>query len=161
LMSLPKRAISFRIRVANASGVPPTRSAGWISQQINRLERALLEALLCLLPHAFAGVPDHLAVRAIVGEGANQSDAAMLGIASAIHNRGSLQGVYGMNSPVTRTASRPIWTRAERAWQQAKSGVDTAAGCKYFGSRADAPFFIDTLRFKPVKVIGGITFYKP
>ena len=33
-------------------------------------------------------ISDRLAIRAIIGEGANQSDAALAGIASAIHNRG-------------------------------------------------------------------------
>jgi hypothetical protein len=125
------------------------------------MKRALLVASVFLLHPAFAAIPDHLAVKAIVGEGANQSDAALLAIASAIRNRGTLHGVYGLNSPVTRTASRNLWTRAERAWWQAKSGVDTAAGCKFFGNPADAPYFTHTLHFKPVKTIGQITFYKP
>ena len=160
LFDRPWSSVQPSRQLLGCSGLLPA-SACWVRRQINRWERALVAAVFFVLPHAFAAVPDQLAVRAIVGEGANQFDAALLGIASAIHNRGSLQGVYGMNSPVTHTASRTIWARAERAWKQAKSGVDTAAGCKFFGSRADAPYFIDTLHFKPVKNIGAITFYKP
>ena len=125
------------------------------------MKRSLLAASLFLAQSAWADIPDHLAVKAIVGEGASQSDAALLAIASAIHNRGTLHGVYGLNSPVTRTASQTVWARAEHAWQQAKSGVDAAAGCKFFGNPGDAPYFLQTLHFKPVKTVGTITFYQP
>jgi hypothetical protein len=125
------------------------------------MKRALFAATIFLAQPALAHIPDQLAVKAIVGEGANQSDAVLLAIASAIHNRGTLQGVYGVDSPVTRNASPAVWARAKHAWQLAKFGVDTAAGCKFFGNPADAPYFLHTLHFKPVKTVGQITFYQP
>jgi len=104
-------------------------------------------------------ISDRDAVRAIIGEGANQSDAALAGIASAIHNRGNLRGVYGLMNPIVDTASDALWARARRAWATAKS-VDAAAGCKFFGCPTDVPWF-HKHGFTAVKTIGQITFYKP
>jgi len=105
-------------------------------------------------------ISDRDAVRAIIGEGANQSDAALAGIASAIHNRGNLRGVYGLGNPVVDTASDALWARARRAWNLAKNGVDAAAGCKFFGCPTDVAWF-HKHGFTAVKTIGQITFYKP
>ena len=105
-------------------------------------------------------ISDRDAVRAIIGEGANQSDAALAGIASAIHNRGTLHGVYGLTNPVVDTASDALWARATRAWTLAKTGADAAAGCKFFGCPTDVPWF-HKHGFTAVKTIGQITFYKP
>ena len=104
-------------------------------------------------------ISDRLAIRAIIGEGANQSDAALAGIASAIHNRGNLRGVYGLGNPVVDTASDALWARARRAWNLAKNGVDAAAGCKFFGCPTDMAWFRKH-GFIAVKTIGQITFYK-
>ena len=104
-------------------------------------------------------ISDRDAVRAIIGEGANQSDAALAGIASAIHNRGNLRGVYGLTNPVVNRASDALWARARRAWNLAKNGVDAAAGCKFFGCPTDVPWF-HKHGFIAVKTIGQITFYK-
>jgi hypothetical protein len=124
------------------------------------MKRATLFSLaLGLALSASAQISDTDAVRAIIGEGANQGDAAIAGIASAIHNRGTLRGVYGLNNPVVNTASAALWARARRAWATAKS-VDAAAGCKFFGCPMDGPWF-HKHGFVAVKTIGQITFYKP
>jgi len=124
------------------------------------MKRATLFSLaLGLALSASAQISDTDAVRAIIGEGANQGAAAIAGIASAIHNRGTLRGVYGLNNPVVNTASAALWARARRAWADAKS-VDAAAGCKFFGCPTDGPWF-HKHGFVAVKTIGQITFYKP
>jgi hypothetical protein len=106
-------------------------------------------------------ISDRLAIRAIIGEGANQSDAALAGIASAIHNRGTLHGVLGLRNPVVDTASAALWARATRAWTLAKAGGDpeNIRGCKYFGCPTDERWF-HKHGFTAVKTIGQITFYK-
>ena len=106
-------------------------------------------------------ISDSDAVRAIIGEGASQSDAALAGIASAIHNRGTLRGVYGLFNPVVDTASGALWARARRAWNLAKTGGDPEdiRGCKFFGCPTDVPWF-HKHGFIAVKTIGQITFYK-
>ena len=125
------------------------------------MKRAALLSLLSLasLSVASAKVNDRDAVRAIIGEGANQSDEALAGIASAIHNRGTLHGVYGLTNPVVNRAGDALWARARRAWTLAKTGVDAAAGCKFFGCPTDVAWF-HKHGFTAVKTIGQITFYK-
>jgi hypothetical protein len=103
---------------------------------------------------------DTQAVNAILGEGSNQSDRAMLGIACAIRNRGTLQGVYGLNNPVVERASAGLRERAENAWEQSAS-CDIVSGCRYFGCPYDAPYFLHTLHYRAVLTIGAITIYKP
>jgi hypothetical protein len=130
------------------------------------MKRALLISVLACgaatFPNfCFGGeISDRDAVRAIIGEGANQSDDALAGIASAIHNRGNLRGVFGLRNPIVDTASDALWARARRAWNLAKNGVDAAAGCKFFGCPSDVAWF-HKHGFTTVKTIGQITFYKP
>ena len=130
------------------------------------MKRALLISVLACgaatFPNfCFGGeISDRDAVRAIIGEGANQSDDALAGIASAIHNRGNLRGVFGLRNPIVDTASDALWARARRAWNLAKNGVDAAAGCKFFGCPSDVAWF-HKHGFATVKTIGQITFYKP
>ena len=130
------------------------------------MKRALLISVLACGAATFpnfcfgGGISDRDAVRAIIGEGANQSDAALAGIASAIHNRGTLRGVFGLTNPMVDTASDALWARARRAWSLAKNGVDAAAGCKFFGCPSDVAWF-HKHGFTTVKTIGQITFYKP
>ena len=124
------------------------------------MKRATLFSLaLGLALSASAQISDTDAVRAIIGEGANQGDAAIAGIASAIHNRGTLHGVYGLTNPSVDVASDALWARARRAWNLAKNGVDAAAGCQFFGCPTDVPWF-HKHGFIAVKTIGQITFYK-
>ena len=127
----------------------------------------LLATALATLPTATskAAISDADAVRAIIGEAGNQSDSAMLAVASALRHRGTLQGVYGVNNPVNAHASAALRARAQNAWLQSaqRNGgqADPSLGCKFFGCPADAPYFLNTLHFRPVKTIGEITFYKP
>ena len=126
------------------------------------MKRATLFSLaLGLTLTASAKFSDRDAVRAIIGEGSNQSDAALAGIASAIHNRGTLRGVYGLRNPVADTASDALWARARRAWNLAKTGGDPESirGCKFFGCPTDAPWF-HKHGFIAVTTIGQITFYR-
>jgi len=132
------------------------------------MKRAALFSLLSLsaIAAGAAQITDAAAIRAIVGEAAGQSDRAMLAVAGALRNRGTVQGVYGASSPVTCHSSPDVWARAARAWAQSaqhigQAEVRLAAGCRYFGCATDAPYFLHTLHYHPVVTIGQITFYKP
>jgi len=131
------------------------------------MKRATLLSLLSLASlasrlecQAEVRLSDQAAIRAIVGEAANQSDRAMLAVAGALRNRGTLDGVYGYNAPVTRSSTSAVWARAARAWAQS-AHQNIARGCRYFGCTTDARYFIRTLHFHPVLTVGAITFYKP
>jgi CubicO group peptidase (beta-lactamase class C family) len=78
------------------------------------MKRALLLATALATLPAAAGQPaisNAAAVRAIIGEAGNQSDDAMLAVASALRNRETLQGVYGVNNPVIPHASAELRAR--------------------------------------------------
>ena len=53
-------------------------------------------------------------------------------VACAIRNRGTLQGVYGVNNPVVQKATTRVRAKALRAWQ-ASARKDIVKGCRYFG----------------------------
>ncbi len=58
------------------------------------------------------------AVRAIIGESANQGYRGLLATAGALRNRGTLQGVYGLNAPHVDKEPARIWIMARRAWAE-------------------------------------------
>jgi hypothetical protein len=76
------------------------------------------------------------AVRAIVGEAAGQPYIVKLGVAEAIHNRGTLAGVYGLTAAHNRTEPAWVWRDGRRAWEQSKNTRITQ-GATHFGNRAD------------------------
>ncbi|MGN6643385.1 MAG: hypothetical protein ACTHKU_10355, partial [Verrucomicrobiota bacterium] len=63
-------------------------------------------------------IPDQSAIRAIVGEAANQGYRGMLAVAGAIRNRGTLQGVYGLHNPIALKQPQWVWARARQAWSE-------------------------------------------
>jgi hypothetical protein len=63
-------------------------------------------------------IKDQDAVRAIIGEAANQGYTGMLAVASAIHNRKTLKGVYGFKSSMPDTQPTYVWTMAKKAWKE-------------------------------------------
>lgn len=74
--------------------------------------------LLCLLVPSTvkaAPIPEALAVKAIIGEAANQGYQGMFAVAHAIRNRGTLSGVYGLNAK----RKEPQWVHemALKAWR--------------------------------------------
>lgn len=119
----------------------------------------LISLLVCAASVAHANIQTTDAVKAILGEGANQPYQAKLGIASAIRNRGSLQGVYGVNNGVWRHCAKNVRQQAVRAWDES-ARHDITHGCKFFGCPGDASYFAH-LHFHAVLKIGDITFYKP
>lgn len=77
----------------------------------------LLLTILLLSTNCFAApISDAQAVRAIVGEAANQGRAGMLAVAGAIRNRGTLRGVYGVKNPIANQQPAWVWERARTAW---------------------------------------------
>jgi len=112
-------------------------------------------------------IPSALAVDALIGEAGNQPYATQVLVARALRNRGSLQGVYGVNNPVVRKASARLRARCLRAWNESavanKVGRDSGAPIRfpyrYFGCEADKNYFL-AIGFKPVCKSGAITFYQ-
>ena len=64
------------------------------------------------------GLIDELCIRAIVGESSNQGYQGMLALASGLRNRGTLQGVYGLNAKHKEPAW--VWEQARKAWAESE-----------------------------------------
>lgn len=88
--------------------------------------------LTCTASPAFT---EDNAVKAIVGEAANQGYIGMLAVAGAIRNRGTLQGIYGLEHNPKWMYDQPhwVWKRALRAWQ-ASATNDITHGAQYWES---------------------------
>lgn len=84
------------------------------------MKRTLLLTLLCSVQLSTASnnppIQSAQAIRAIVGEAANQGERGMLTLAGAMRNRGHLKGVYGLKNPCADKQPAWVWARAERAW---------------------------------------------
>lgn len=90
---------------------------------------ALLLGVMCY--GAFCEIPKKLAVKSIVGEISCGNYQEMLNIASAIRNRGTLQGVYGLKA--NRKEPKYVWTMAEKAWK--KSELNRTHSGSFWGSK--------------------------
>lgn len=78
-------------------------------------------ALLFVAPSSFAAVTDAQAVRAIVGEAANQGFDGMTAVGEVIRKRGSVRGLYGYKAMEKRKEPARVWEMAEKAWQRSAS----------------------------------------
>lgn len=63
-------------------------------------------------------IDDNLAIRAIIGEAGNQGYRGMLAVAVGIRNRGSLQGVYGLQAKHVDKEPQWVFESARRAWKE-------------------------------------------
>lgn len=88
---------------------------------------------------AQAAINEQLAVRALIGEAANQGLIGMTALAEAIRNRGSLRGVFGLSRD-RFIDSQPKWVheQARRAWRESArtnlvNGADHWENVEAFG----------------------------
>lgn len=113
-----------------------------------------------LKPALAQQIPASKAVIAILGEAEDQGYRGMLAVACGIRNRGSLQGVYGVNAPRPNTPGviQPqYWEMAERAWLESeKNRIHFGThweNVKKFGK----PFWVKGM--KKICTIGDHIFY--
>lgn len=96
----------------------------------------ILITLLFAGPVAATPIPETEAVRAIVGEAANQGYRGMLGVAGAIRNRGTLQGVYGGRSPMPDRQPDWVWEQARAAWRESATNDITLGATHWENMKA-------------------------
>lgn len=97
---------------------------------------ALIALLMGLCSMAWASeIPSTLVERAILGEALPNYE-AMHDIASAIRNRGTLKGVYGVRSRNYDKASPKLRALASKAWASSAS-LDTVGGADHWLSEYD------------------------
>lgn len=99
-----------------------------------------------------AEIPSDKAIKAIIGEAENQGYTGMLAVAGAIHNRGSLKGVYGLHSYRVRhhLYSDRTYKQACRAWNEALKGIDITHGATGWGNDSDVAIFKNSQWFSSV-----------
>lgn len=109
-------------------------------------------------------IPEHLAIRAILGEARGSGYIGMYAIACAIRNRGHLRGVYGVKTDLSDVDGR-LWQIASKAWHMSEDGGDVVHGADHWLSDYDLANCKPALmawRFKMVETtyIGGHHFYR-
>lgn len=112
--------------------------------------------LLTLQYMAFAQLQpaytDKQAIRAILGESANQGFNGMLAVAVGIRNRGSLRGVYGLNNPIVDKQPQWVWDMAKKAWAESEHNrIHTGTNwenIKAFGTPAWAKKMVKVYEWK-------------
>ena len=65
-------------------------------------------------------ISEELAVRAIIGEASGEGYLGMLYVAIGIRNRGTLEGVYGLNAKHVDKEPQWVWKLARKAWLESK-----------------------------------------
>lgn len=81
---------------------------------------AIIVFLLFFQCFANAEISAESAVRAIIGEAANQGYHGMLAVAVGIRNRGTLRGVYGVNAKHVYHEPEWVWNMARKAWKESE-----------------------------------------
>ena len=124
------------------------------------MKRAIITALLLSATWLQAGaIKDGDAVRAIIGEAANQGDDGMLAVAAAIRNRGTLKGVYGYKAKHVDTQPAWVWAKARRAWAMSATNDPTRGATHWENIKAfGQPYWAKSLTV--TTNIGDHRFYK-
>lgn len=109
----------------------------------------------CQAAHAYS---DEQAILAVIGEAENQGYQGMKAIACGIRNRGTLKGVYGLNSPRVKKHKYSENTAAQAmvAWETSDDpdqcrflgGADHWENVKAFGKPTWASEMVETYRYK-------------
>jgi hypothetical protein len=117
--------------------------------------------LTCSTCHA--KISEEKAVLAIIGEAENQGYEGMLAVAGAIRNRGTLKGVYGLNSPRVKKClySKETLRLAVLAWVVSEKldithGANHWENIKAFGKPKWALCCRETFRYKSHVFYKGI-----
>lgn len=119
-----------------------------------------LTVSLILVGPAQAQIRDDLAVRAILGEASNQGFDGMLAVASALRNRGTLQGVYGLKAKHVDRQPAKVWEQARKAWTTSATRSTVGKATHWDNVRAfGRPYWVKDMVL--VVRIGDHWFYKP
>jgi len=98
------------------------------------------------------------AIRAIVGEAANQGPEGMLAVAGAIRNRGTLHGVYGLHNPCVDQQPAWVWQNARTAWSASLTNDITHGATAWENTQAfGTPYWAKSMQ--PTAKIGDQQFY--
>ena len=101
---------------------------------------------------------DKQAILAIIGESESEGYAGMYAVACAIRNRGTLKGVYGLNSGrvVHQLYSKHTYQLASGAWMASGDGIDATNGATGWGNAWDVKQFKKTTWFKKCHITANV-----
>jgi hypothetical protein len=127
---------------------------------MKRLIFVAVLSLQCVSFSAFASINEADAVRAIIGEAANQGKDGMLAVACAIRNRGNLKGVFGLNAKFVDDQPQWVWDHARAAWAESATHDVTDGATSWDNINAfGEPYWARTMH-RTVRV-GDHQFFKP
>ncbi len=94
-------------------------------------------------------IPADKAIKALIGEGENQGVDGMNALAHTLRNRGTLKGVYGINSPRVNNHlySAKTYQLAKRSWEESAYSFDITKGATGWGNASDIKIFEATRWF--------------
>ena len=112
----------------------------------------------CQVAHA-SEINEDQAVRAIIGEASGEGLEGMRCVASAIRNRGTLKGVYGLHAKHVNKQPKWVWKLARKAWKESAT-QDFACGASYWeGTAFKTPYWAKDMVV--VKTVKNQRFYRP
>lgn len=96
---------------------------------------------------------EQLFVQAIVGEASGEGILGMQILAAALRNRGTLDGVYGVNAQHISTETEETWKIARQAWELSKiydlsKGADSWYSKEDLAKKGPPKGKIEVLRYK-------------
>lgn len=121
---------------------------------------AMCLILLCLLfpSCAHADIKDSDAIRAIIGEASGEGLEGMRAVSSAIRNRGTLKGVYGLHAKHVNREPKWVWAMAKRAWADSKNYDYANQATHWEGTAFKEPYWAKSMVM--VKQVGNQKFYR-
>lgn len=103
------------------------------------------------------------AIRAIIGECSGERVNGsplepMRAVASAIRNRGTLRGVFGLHAKHVNSEPSWVWAMAKKAWADSKRYDYVNQATHWEGTAFKTPYWAKGM--KMVKQVGNQKFYK-
>lgn len=120
-----------------------------------------LLALLVFQPvkqtQAYPKLTDESAILAIIGEAESEIYLGKLAVAEVIRRRGSLKGIYGVNSPrvKNRKYSQETYLEARSAWFESLK-TNVSLGAQGWGNKADLIQFRKSKWFQTCEIVTQI-----
>ena len=98
-------------------------------------------------------IPNDIAMRIIVGEGADQGLKGMICIGEVLRVRASIKGFYGYKSNWVNSEPKSIWEMAAKAWDNSRytnytNGADHFENIHKFGSPWWVKYCVKTFEYK-------------
>ena len=149
----------FKLRIYGLRWQLFLKKAGICEKCLSHTAHIFAISLWLFSPPALADIPARQAIRAIIAEAANQGEIGMQAVAEAIRNRGTLEGVCGLQRE-SFISRQPKWVheQARKAWM--KSDKSNLVKGAQFWESTDFPKPIWAQRMIETTHVGKHKFYR-